>query len=120
MEIDDASHANSRTSYAIDGVLTLLMEDHDVQYERSGQDLTDSQVRNLSGYGHPLLFCMVRNHAESVTRPVTQKPWQHAKAEQETQWSTFVSPKFLTNLTAMLQMPFDVTNRITSSFHRTT
>ena len=119
MEIDDASHANSRTSYAIDGMPTLLMEDHDVQYERSGQDLTDSQVRNLSGYGHALLF-HGQNHAGLVTQPVTQKLWQHAKAEQETQWSTFVSQKFLTNLIAMFQKPSVVTHMITSSYHQTT
>ena len=56
MEINDASHANSRTSYAIDGILTLLMEDHAVDYQRSGQELTDQQVKNISGFGHALLF----------------------------------------------------------------
>ena len=56
-EFTDASHATRQSSYAMEGMVTLLMEETGLFFDKASADLTDVQARQLAGRAHLLAWC---------------------------------------------------------------
>ena len=55
-QFTDASHATKTTSYAMEGIVTLLMEDHEFKLDQDVTELSDGAAAGLSGYAHLLAW----------------------------------------------------------------
>ena len=55
-QFTDASHATKTTSYAMEGIVTLLMEDHELSLDQDITELSNVAAAGLSGYTHLLAW----------------------------------------------------------------
>ena len=55
-QFTDASHATKTSSYAMEGIVTLLMEDHELKLDQDVTELSNVAAAGLSGYAHLLAW----------------------------------------------------------------